>query len=150
VSALTPDPRESYQEIDHVPASAQGESYGLVRLRPNGSKHADGPPPISDEPDTFRGHLAVGQPGWWKRQMLVDRSLRSMAALTSIFAIVMIAVCAACANQFIHRGNPNSTSVGGLSGESCSNMEGRNVVCFPSLHKWAPLLMGISFRLSTC
>lgn len=54
-----------------------------------------------------------------------------MAALAYLFAINMIAACAANLHDFVHRVNPNSTSVGGKEGESCAVMEGRNLVCSP-------------------
>ena len=60
--------------------------------------------------------------------MLVDRSFRFMAALMTVFALIMISICAAYFSDFINRANKNSTSVGGKTGESCKTMEGRNVV----------------------
>ncbi|MCJ1385562.1 hypothetical protein MMC17_008685 [Xylographa soralifera] len=76
--------------------------------------------------------LAVDDGGWWWHQMLVDRSLRSMAALTTVFALMMVILCFAYFGDFVNRVNKNSTSVGGLSGESCSTMESSNVACFPN------------------
>ena len=37
--------------------------------------------------------------GLWKRQMLVDRSLRGMALLTTIFALTMVILCTASSAQ---------------------------------------------------
>ena len=75
--------------------------------------------------------LTVDDGGWWWHQMLVDRSLRSMAALTTVFALMMAILCIVYFGDLVHRVNPNSTSVGGISGESCSTMESGNIVCFP-------------------
>lgn len=76
--------------------------------------------------------LVVDDGGWWWHQMLVDQSLRSMAALTTVFALMMVILCFAYFGDFANRPNKKSTSVGGKSGESCSAMERSNVVCFPT------------------
>ena len=78
---------------------------------------------------TFDGHFAHGKPGWWTKQMLVDRSLRSMAGFTTVCAFIMLIILLSYIPDFVHRLNPHSTSVGGKSGESCGQMETRNVVC---------------------
>ena len=49
--------------------------------------------------------FATGEGGWWNRQMLVDRSLRFMAALTTIFAIIMIALRCTYMSDFVNRSN---------------------------------------------
>ena len=72
--------------------------------------------------------FAVGKGGWWNQQMLVDRSLRSMATLTTIFAIIMITLCFTHMNEFIHRKNRQSTSVGFLRPRSCVSIENTNLV----------------------
>jgi len=61
--------------------------------------------------------------------MLVDRSLRSMAALKAVFAIAMIIIIAVYARDFSSRANKNSTSVGSKEPESRGTMESRNIVC---------------------
>jgi hypothetical protein len=60
--------------------------------------------------------------------MLVDRSLRSMAALMTVFAVAMIIIVIAYAKDFANRANLNSTSVGSKEGEDCHSMEARNIV----------------------
>lgn len=85
---------------------------------------------------TFDGHFAHGRPGWWKKQMLVDRSLRSMAGFTSVCSIAMLIIIFAHLGDFVNRINPHTTSVGGKDGESCSRMERKNVVCFLYLDFW--------------
>jgi hypothetical protein len=77
---------------------------------------------------TFDGNFAQGKPGWWKKQMLVDRSLRSMAAFTAICALIMLIIVISYLPAFAKRLNRNSTSVGGNSGESCASMESKNIV----------------------
>ena len=78
--------------------------------------------PTPEEP------FAVGEKGWWDRQMLVDRSLRSMAALTTIFAIIMISVCCTFMHDFTHRKNLHSTSVGFEKPKDCRTTEKLNLV----------------------
>lgn len=79
---------------------------------------------------TFDGDFAQGKPGWWNKQMLVDRSLRTMAGFTSVCAIVMFIIVMAYVPAFSRRTNKSSTSVGGSSGESCDIAEARNTVSF--------------------
>ena len=72
--------------------------------------------------------FASRRSGWWKQQMLVDRSIRSMAALTSLFALIMTIVCIVYMRELVGRHNETSTSVGSNSGESCESLEATNVV----------------------
>ena len=65
--------------------------------------------------------------------MLLDRSLRSMALLMTLFAISMVITCASYLPDFFHRGNLRSTSVGGSKGQSCDKMESVNVVSLTTL-----------------
>ena len=76
---------------------------------------------------TFDGNFAHGKPGLWSKQMLVDRSLRSMAVFTAVCAVIMWIVVFSYLGPFSDRLNPNSTSVGRKDGESCSEAETRNV-----------------------
>jgi len=78
---------------------------------------------------TFDGNFAHGKPGWWKKQMLVDRSLRSMAVFTALCAVIMLIILISYLPAFAKRINLSSTSVGGKEGETCAKMESRNVVC---------------------
>ena len=66
-----------------------------------------------DDPDNPRAKIAYGGPGWWKHQMLADRSFRTMAALTTIFAFIMVIICLVHFPELAHRANKHSTSVGG-------------------------------------
>ena len=87
---------------------------------------------VSRQSASSQSRLAVDDGGWWWHQMLVDRSLRSMAALTTIFALMMVILCIVYFGNFVHRVNANSTSVGEISGESCSTMESSNIVYLPN------------------
>ncbi|RFU28743.1 hypothetical protein B7463_g7594, partial [Scytalidium lignicola] len=101
---------------------------------------------------TFDGHFATGKPGWWKKQMLVDRSLRAMAAFTAVCAIVMMVILIVYLPAFKRRLNHHTTSVGAGNGESCSVMERRNVQLVTSLKvseiPWALSMRGDS-RIGT-
>ena len=61
--------------------------------------------------------------------MLIDRSLRSMAAFTMICAIVMFIVIFCYMNAFTKRKNKNITSIGGGKGVSCETLKKENLVC---------------------
>ena len=78
---------------------------------------------------SFDGNFAEGKPGWWNKQMLVDRSLRTMAGFTTVCAIVMWIIVFCYVPAFARRTNKSSTSVGGKGGESCHTAESRNIVC---------------------
>ncbi|KAI4137651.1 MAG: hypothetical protein L6R39_007170 [Caloplaca ligustica] len=67
----------------------------------------------SEDPDIAGIRLAYGGPGWWKHQMLSDRSFRTMAALTTLFAFIMSIICLVHFPELARRANKNSTSVGG-------------------------------------
>lgn len=68
---------------------------------------------VSDDPDNPGAEFAYGGPGWWKHQMLADRSFRTMAALTTVFAFIMVIICLVHLKELTHRANKTSTSVGG-------------------------------------
>lgn len=59
--------------------------------------------------------------------MLVDRSLRSMAALTGTFALIMLMTCLAYLPHLVGRTNNHSTSIGG-SLQSCESVKRKDVV----------------------
>jgi hypothetical protein len=62
--------------------------------------------------------------------MLVDRSLRSMAAFTAVCTVIMWIIVFSYLGPFSTRLNRNSTSVGREQGEKCGEAESRNVVCY--------------------
>ncbi|KAF4625608.1 hypothetical protein G7Y89_g12556 [Cudoniella acicularis] len=83
-----------------------GASTGIRRLLPKKLTLSQ------QETLTFDGNFAQGKSGWWKKQMLVDRSLRSMAALTTTCAVIIWIVVFSYLGPFLTRLNRNSTSVG--------------------------------------
>lgn len=76
----------------------------------------------------FSGHFEDGKPGWWKKQVLVDRSLRSMTGFVLICTLIMIIIIFSYMKDFMNRINKNSTSVGGRIVESCNVLERKSVV----------------------
>ena len=72
--------------------------------------------------------FASGRSGWWKEQMLVDRSLRTMAGITSMFALIMLILSIRYFPEFLARKNTDSTSVGSQTGHDCGSLETTNVV----------------------
>ena len=77
----------------------------------------------------FEAEPTVRPTGWWNDQMLFDRSLRSMAILMTLYATIMTIVCIAYLKDFVHRGNPHSTSVGQKKGRSCKSLQSMDIVC---------------------
>lgn len=93
---------------------------------------------------SFDGHFAQGKDGWWKKQMLVDRSLRSMAGFTFLCTIIMFIIMVAYLPAFNSRLNKQSTSVGGKDGESCHSMESRNIAVHLFINIAATMILGCS------
>ncbi|KAF2813074.1 uncharacterized protein BDZ99DRAFT_339159, partial [Mytilinidion resinicola] len=81
--------------------------------------------------------------GWWQDQLLSDRSIRGMAALTAVFAIAMIIIMATNANAFRHRPNKNSTSVGGQE-QSCKSVQRTNSALLILINIAATMILGMS------
>ena len=129
---LEPNVEDAYfptaADDDDVPGD-QEASYTLATFQPKGdNQHTETNYWKLRQSYTSQPRLAVDRGGWWWHEMLVDRSLRSMAALTSVFALMMVILCCVYLPAFASRPNKNSTSVGGQSGESCKTMEGKNTV----------------------
>ncbi|KAL5120384.1 hypothetical protein ACEQ8H_001674 [Pleosporales sp. CAS-2024a] len=82
-------------------------------------------------------------PGVWRDQLLSDRSLRGMAALTTAFAIAMIIVVCANAKKFAHRSNPNTSSVGGQT-QSCKSVARTNAALLLLINVCATMVLGMS------
>ena len=78
--------------------------------------------------ETIEAEPTIRPSGWWNHQMLFDRSLRFMAALMTLYAVIMTIICAAYLKDFVHRGNPHSTSVGQNKGKSCTSLQGTEIV----------------------
>ena len=92
----------------------------------------------SDVHANSENQFATEEGGWWNRQMLVDRSLRFMAALTTIFAIIMIALCCTYMSNFVNRSNRQSTSVGARKPQKCKSAGNASVVCSKFRNHFCP------------
>ncbi|KAL2071138.1 hypothetical protein VTL71DRAFT_12373 [Oculimacula yallundae] len=93
---------------------------------------------------TFDGNFAHGKPGWWKKQMLVDRSLRTMAAFMAVCTFVMFIIIFTHLGDFKNRINTHTTSVGGKDGESCKSVEKKNVAIHLFINIAATMVLGCS------
>ncbi|KAF2494005.1 hypothetical protein BU16DRAFT_61800 [Lophium mytilinum] len=87
-------------------------------------------------------YVRVGK-GWWQDQLLSDRSIRGMAALTAMFAIAMIVIMATNAGAFRNRPNRNSTSVGGNE-QSCKSVQRTNSALLIIINIAATMVLGMS------
>lgn len=99
--------------------------------------------------DSIRVHPAAElQPnrvrkGIWYDQLLIDRSLRAMAALMTLFAIGMIILIAVYAGRFRDRVNHNTTSVGG-DAQSCRAVTRTNTAMLLLINICATMILGMS------
>ena len=133
------DPQDSFENGLHADRSTNHElSSGWTRSRDasrgkpiNNIQHFSawtryGDPNRERVADNTR--LAPGGSGWWKQQMLVDRSLRTMAGLTTIFALILLVLSIRYLPDLVARKSMNSTSVGSQSGQDCRSLETTNSV----------------------
>ncbi|KAF3002487.1 hypothetical protein E8E13_005808 [Curvularia kusanoi] len=81
--------------------------------------------------------------GVWQDQLLIDRSLRGMAALMTLFAIGMVALVVSYAGHFRNRGNVNTTSVGG-DVRSCKEVTQTNTAFLLLINVCATMILGMS------
>ena len=81
--------------------------------------------------------------GVWKDQLLIDRSLRGMAALMTLFAIGMIILIALYADHFRDRANTNTTSVGGDT-RPCNTVTKINTAMLLLINVCATMILGMS------
>ncbi|KAJ4988130.1 hypothetical protein SVAN01_06382 [Stagonosporopsis vannaccii] len=81
--------------------------------------------------------------GIWHDQLLIDRSLRGMAALMTLFAIGMIILIAIYADHFRDRVNSNTTSVGG-DAQSCKAVTKTNTAMLLLINVCATMILGMS------
>ncbi|KAM3074282.1 hypothetical protein ACMFMF_006297 [Clarireedia jacksonii] len=134
-----------YQALKSGTESVKGEARQRNRLGGNVKRiWSKGTAFTKGTPSTFDGHFAHGKDGWWKKQMLVDRSLRTMAGLTFLSAMIMLIIIIAYLPSFTRRLNKHSTSVGGKEGESCSSMESRNIAVHLFINIVATMILGCS------
>jgi len=95
------DPDEPY-ELERF----HSYSSGKYLLAESGKDDPDSKRRPSSTTSSVKGFATTGH-GLWDNQMLVDRSLRSMAVLTSVFALIMCALVFVCLKDFINRQRKN-------------------------------------------
>ncbi|KAF1948119.1 hypothetical protein CC80DRAFT_384038, partial [Byssothecium circinans] len=81
--------------------------------------------------------------GVWHDQFLVDRSLRGMALLMSLFAFAMVIVLCTNAKAFGERANRFSSSIGGKT-RSCKAVTHENTVLLLVVNVGATFVLGMS------
>lgn len=123
------DDRGDLSEVESLGNVSSGNSANTTHFR---HRHeCSGALTSYSEPDpsasSLTSELAARGKGWWKQHMLVDRSLGAMAALTTIFALIMVITCLSYLPEYLHRTNHHSNSVGG-SLQSCKSVERIDVV----------------------
>jgi hypothetical protein len=81
--------------------------------------------------------------GVWKDQLLIDRSLRGMAALTALFALGTFIIIAVYIQPFANRSNKNSSSIGGET-RICKDMTMTNTALLLLINVAATMILGMS------
>ena len=81
--------------------------------------------------------------GVWQDQLLIDRSLRGVAALMTLFAIGMVVLIALYVERFRNRANINTTSVGGDL-RSCRALTQTNTATLLLINVCATMVLGMS------
>ncbi|KAL9111596.1 MAG: hypothetical protein Q9187_007910 [Circinaria calcarea] len=125
-------------------ANACKKGYSLTCLGSNRPESSTQSSVCGYQAESFREEFAVGRGGWWKRQMLVDRSLRLMAGLMTVFAAIMVLTCAVYFRTFLQRENRHSTSIGAKIGEQCDTVETRTTVLNLLINIAATMILGMS------
>lgn len=114
------DSIERQRQSSYSTNKDQDEPYELERFRSyssgqyllagSGNDEQDSKRRPSSTFSSVKG-FATTSHGLWDNQMLVDRSLRSMAVLTSVLALIMCTLVFVCLKDFIGRSRKTSTSV---------------------------------------
>ncbi|KAF2017755.1 hypothetical protein BU24DRAFT_334331, partial [Aaosphaeria arxii CBS 175.79] len=81
--------------------------------------------------------------GIWYDQLLVDRSLRTMAALMTLFAIVMLIIVGVNMKAFQQRVNRYSSSIGSNS-KNCKHIARMNTALLFLINVAATMILGMS------
>jgi hypothetical protein len=115
-------PGDSY-ELGHFRSHSSGSHLLAESLRSESREER----PISIA-STSKSFARFGS-GLWENSMLVDRSLRSMAVLTSFFGFLIMVLVFVCLKAFIHRTNLTSTSVF-ANAEKCRAASYKIAVCY--------------------
>ena len=139
-----PSPRQSFDTLN----SSSSTGSNIEKLKNGWKKLRRKPIPYSSQNPVRRHPAAEVEPtrigrGLWKDQLLVDRSLRGMAALTGLFAIAMLILICAYSKLFSNRSNKNTTSVGGQT-KNCKTVTMTNTACLLLINIAATCILGMS------
>ncbi|PSN67244.1 hypothetical protein BS50DRAFT_472197, partial [Corynespora cassiicola Philippines] len=148
LSQQDPADRNSLKSFDTFGSSSSSSSSGVEKLKQGLNRIRRKPLPnylrgsIRKHPAAEIRPTRIGR-GVWKDQLLVDRSLRSMTALTACFAIAMIVVIIIYMKPFVNRSNKETTSVGG-STRSCKQVTHTNTALLLLINVAATMTLGMS------
>jgi len=109
-------------------ASSSSTGSNIEKLKKGWNRMRRKPVPGSFHGSVRRHPAAEVEPtrikrGVWKDQLLIDRSLRGMAALTALFALGIFIIIAAHIQPFANRANMYTSSIGGKT-RSCNDEYG--------------------------
>lgn len=148
--SMVMDEKPPYVSVDSFDTfnSATSSTSSFEKLKKLGNRIRRKPLPLYSR-SSIRVHPAaeiepnrVGK-GVWKDQLLIDRSLRGMAALMTLLAIGMTILIALYAEHFRNRANTNTTSVGG-DASSCKTVTRTNTASLLLINVCATMILGMS------
>jgi hypothetical protein len=148
--SMAMDEKPSYVSVDSFDSfnSATSSTSSFEKLKKLGNRIRRKPLPrylrgsIRVHPAAEIEPNRVGK-GIWKDQLLIDRSLRGMAALMTLLSIGMIILIAFYAEHFRNRVNTNTTSVGGDT-SSCRSVTRANTASLLLINVCATMILGMS------
>lgn len=134
-SAYTPEYSGSQIELQDI----SNDRQRLLNREPSSSQTEDS---VHQHPAEEITPTRVG-PGVWTDQLLVDRSLRGMALLMSLFAVAVLVVICWHAKAFASKMNKYSSSVGGFS-QDCKTVTRTNTALLLLINAAATMVLGMS------
>ncbi|KAF2798411.1 hypothetical protein K505DRAFT_195605, partial [Melanomma pulvis-pyrius CBS 109.77] len=129
-------------------ASSSSTGSSIEKLKHGWNRMRRKPVPGSFQGSVRRHPAAEVEPtrigrGVWEDQLLIDRSLRGMAALTGLFAFGLFIVIATHIKPFSTRVNKNTTSVGGET-RNCKDVTMTNTALLLLINVAATMILGMS------
>ncbi|ORY16525.1 hypothetical protein BCR34DRAFT_93060 [Clohesyomyces aquaticus] len=140
--------RSSVRSFDTLGTSSSSSSTSIDKLKYGWNRIRRKPLPrylqgsIRRHPAADIHPTRIGR-GVWNDQLLVDRSLRSMAATTAVFAVAMIIVIATNLGSFSDRANKFTSSVGGKA-KDCTSVTHTNTALLLLINIAATMILGMS------
>jgi hypothetical protein len=129
-------------------ASSSSTGSNIEKLKKGWNRMRRKPVPGSFQGSVRRHPAAEVEPtrikrGVWKDQLLIDRSLRGMAALTALFALGIFIIIAAHIQPFANRANMYTSSIGGKT-RSCKDVTMTNTALLLLINAAATMILGMS------